>query len=34
MCDGATRFVSDSVDLKVFCATVTKAGGERVDDVQ
>jgi prepilin-type N-terminal cleavage/methylation domain-containing protein len=34
MCDGATRFVADSVDLRVFCATITKAGGERVDDVQ
>lgn len=34
MCDGATRFVADTVDLRVFCATITKAGGERVDDVQ
>jgi prepilin-type N-terminal cleavage/methylation domain-containing protein len=34
MCDGATRFVADSVDLKVFCATITKAGGEQVNDVQ
>jgi prepilin-type N-terminal cleavage/methylation domain-containing protein len=34
MCDGATRFVADSVDLRVFCATVTKAAGERVDDIQ
>jgi prepilin-type N-terminal cleavage/methylation domain-containing protein len=33
LCDGATRYVADSVDLKVFCATVTRAGSEQVGDL-
>lgn len=26
--DGSTKFLSDAVDLKVFCAMITRAGGE------
>jgi prepilin-type N-terminal cleavage/methylation domain-containing protein len=31
LCDGSTRYVSDSIDLRVFCAVVTRAGGEQAD---
>jgi prepilin-type N-terminal cleavage/methylation domain-containing protein len=30
--DASTRFLSDSVELPVFCAIVTKAGGENLPD--
>jgi len=30
--DGATRFISENVDLKTFCALVTRAGGDTAGD--
>jgi prepilin-type N-terminal cleavage/methylation domain-containing protein len=34
MCDGSTKLVSQDVDLKVFCALVTRAGGENANLVE
>ena len=32
-CDGSTRYIADNVELKVFCAAVTRAGNEQVGDI-
>lgn len=34
MCDGSTKLVSQDIDLRVFCALVTRAGGESADLVE
>jgi prepilin-type N-terminal cleavage/methylation domain-containing protein/prepilin-type processing-associated H-X9-DG protein len=33
-CDGSTKFISDTVELKLFCAAITRAGTEQADSVQ
>jgi len=34
LCDGSTRFLSQDIALPVYCAMITKAGGETVTDTE
>ncbi|MEI6239402.1 MAG: DUF1559 domain-containing protein [Planctomycetia bacterium] len=32
-CDGSTRFISETVDLRTFCALITRAGSESIGEI-